>query len=94
MMKLGSMTFTMSPPKSVHNLVLNLIYLTMMKFLMVLIYLPYAFNYRFIVITAFNCLEFYQDGEQEYVYLLITFAPNSLFIIFNNFLKILIRMEL
>lgn len=94
MMKLGSMTFTMSPPKSVYNLVLNLIYLTMMKFLMVLIYLPYAFNYRFIVITAFNCLEFYQDGEQEYVYLLITFAPNSLFIIFNNFLKILIRKEL
>lgn len=93
-MKLGSMTFTMSPPKSVYNLVLNLIYLTMMKFFMVLIYLDYAFNYRFVVITAFTCLEFCQNGEQEYVYLLITFAPNSLFIIFNNFLKIIIRKEL
>lgn len=61
---------------------------------MVLIYLAYALIIDSLVITAFTCLEFCQDGEQEYVYLLITFAPNSLFIIFNNFLKIIIRKEL
>ena len=61
---------------------------------MVLIYLAYDFNYIFIFITACNCSEFCQDGKQEYVYPLITFALNSLFIIFNNFLKILIRKEL
>lgn len=64
----------------------------MMKFLMVLIYLAYAFNYRFIVITAFNCSEFCQDGEQEYVYL--NNICSKFFIIFNNFLKILIRKGL
>lgn len=74
MMKLGSMKFSISPPKSVCNLVLNLIYVIMMKFLMVLIYLAYDFNYTFIFITACNCLEFHHDGKQEYVYPLITFV--------------------
>lgn len=66
----------------------------MMKFLKVLISLAYDFNYTFIFITACNCLVFGQDGKQDYVYPLITFALISLFIIFNNFLKILIRKEL
>lgn len=61
---------------------------------MVFIYLAYDFNYIFILITACNCLVFCQDGKQEYVYSLITFALNSWFIIFKNFLQILIRKEL
>lgn len=69
-------------------------YLIMMKFLKVIIYLTYDFNYIFIFITTCNCSAFCQDGRQDYVYPLITFTLISLFIIFNNFLKILIRKEL
>lgn len=61
---------------------------------MVLIYLAYDFNYMFIFITSCNGSVFYQDGKQEYVYSWITLALNSLFNIFNNISKILIRKEL